>query len=1048
MKDQQPMEEFIEVNKILGKEASFGLIPAEQVLPLSGCLLVAMSLGTFFELPFQIGAALFLWLSVSWLLLTGRHSHQFIERFFALPGKGYINGSTVFVPATAGETLKRKQREVNQPIQLKLPSGKIENFHQFQRENNLHGILDCQFGEYHFAALLLCEGGDKWSAVLPFSFEGLHTQLYAEEIEQYRQSLEEMLKNLPQGENLTFMLGCRSDYEKREASLNRKIKKTKLGAIGLMLQSEKIRGQKLTKKGRRQVWEQIVFATWTQEKQSQQKDWLGGLVKKILHLWEQFLVSLTGTRQQYQENIYAKLGRQIYTEGFLHWQMLLETQGNLKIQPWQSEELWQWLWNRFNQGEAPSPPQIIRVFETREGIQVRLEQNETLDPISALIRGENGKSSCPQVQNRSWVEVNERFCGVLTLEAGEEARPAGWKASRQLTWIWEQMSQPYIRDTEIWVQLEPANKFWLKFNLQKITKQASHANAEAAKVGTVLDVAATQQQREALKAQELIQENHSPVYAAMTILVYRRSPQELERACGLLAKGFGTARLIREDKVAWKLWLETLPTNTKKQLVSTAVFSQRRHCFDTRSLAGILPLAKPKPIDTRGVELITRHGGYPIHIDLFTHNLRALITAKSGAGKGIFAFAFMRDALAQNIPVIGMDMSLEGTSTFKVITSLLGDDGAYIDLTKVRNNILQLPDLRGLSHEERQKRRNIWKSSVRHILTTLAMGSIADDPALYQRVDALLLKALEIFLKDDFIKSRYNRAFESGWKSEAWQQIPTAWDLLSYCSREKLQLQDYEEIDRRALNQIKNELKIRLLDPNIGDALAKPSSYSPAAMCKCFGFSGLSNQQNSYVMALVANLATTTTALAYPKTLICYDEASILLSKPGFASVVGETFAAGRKSGMSLLIISQELESICQSPEAAKILRNLNFTLTGQLKSYQIYQEVFQMPRKFISRNTTDAYAPNYAEKTTYWLVESNSRYWECGYSAPNLDLAALVNSDRETQARNRCFALYPHTKEGKIDGLVCFSQQYALYLRGKLELEEIGSKRLELKRA
>ena len=1048
MKDKPLMEDFIEVNKILGKEASFGLIPAEQLIPLSGCMVAALTLAIFFELPFQIGVALFVWFSISWLLLTGRRNHQFIDRFFALPGKGYISGSTIFVPATSTETLKRKQRAANQPIQLKLPSGKIENFHQFQRENDLHGIIDCQFGEYRFAALLLCEGGDKWSAVVPFTFEGLHTHLYADEIEQYRQSLEEMLKNLPEGENLTFMLGCKSDFDAREVALNRKIKRTKLGAIGLMLESEKIRGQKLTKRGRRQVWEQVIFATWTQEKQSHKKDWLGWLVKKIIHLWEQFLVGITGTRQQYQENIYAKLGRQVFTEGFLHWQMLLETQGNLKIKPWQSEELWQWLWQRFNRGEAPLPPQIIRVFETREGIQVRLEQNETLDLISALIRGENGKSSCPQVKNREWIEVNDRYCGVLTLEAGEEARPAGWKASQQLTWIWEQMSQPYIRDTEIWVQLEPANKFWLKFNLQKITKQASHANAEAAKVGIVRDVAATQQQREALKAQELIQSNHSPVYAAMTILVYRRNPQELERACRLLAKGFGTARLIREDKVAWKLWLETLPTNTKKQLVSTAVFSQRRHCFDTHSLAGILPLAKPKPIDTRGVELITRHGGYPIHIDLLTHNLRALITAKSGAGKGVFAFAFMRDALARNIPVIGMDMSLEGTSTFKVIIDLLGDDGAYIDLTKVRNNILQLPDLRGLSREERQKRRNIWKNSVRQILTTLAMGTIADDPALYQRVDALLLKALEIFLQDDFIKSRYNRAFDAGWKGAAWQQMPTAWDLLPYCSREKLQLQDYEEIDRRALNQIKNELQIRLQDPNIGNAIAQPSSYSPEAMVKCFAFSGLTNKQNSYVMALVANLAMTTTALAYPKTLICYDEASILLSKPGFARVVGETFAAGRKSGMSVLIISQELESICQSPEAAKILRNLNYVFTGQLKSYGIYQEVFQMPRRLVARNTTDAYAPNYSEKITYWLVESNSRYWECGYSAPNLDLAALVNSSRETQARNRCFALYPDSQEGKIDGLVYFSRQYALYLRGKVELEEIGTKRLELKRA
>ncbi len=70
-----------------------------------------------------------------------------------------------------------------------------------------------------------------------------------------------------------------------------------------------------------------------------------------------------------------------------------------------------------------------------------------------------------------------------------------------------------------------------------------------------------------------------------------------------------------------------------------------------------------------------------------------------------------------------------------------------------------------------------WKDFIRKALTAMAspavgnaMGKV-ENPHLAQRVDALLVKALDVFLKDPEIIARYNRAFEMGWLSPEWQQI-------------------------------------------------------------------------------------------------------------------------------------------------------------------------------------------------------------------------------------------------------------------------------------
>jgi hypothetical protein len=91
-------QEFVRYNKILGKEASIGSIPANQVIPWILLTILAYVLTNVLA-NFGLGAfaAIAIWLVVSYWLLTGSKPYQYLDKWRSPPGKDWCNANKIYI---------------------------------------------------------------------------------------------------------------------------------------------------------------------------------------------------------------------------------------------------------------------------------------------------------------------------------------------------------------------------------------------------------------------------------------------------------------------------------------------------------------------------------------------------------------------------------------------------------------------------------------------------------------------------------------------------------------------------------------------------------------------------------------------------------------------------------------------------------------------------------------------------------------------------------------------------------------------------------------
>ena len=1044
-----PDKTLIPTNKLLGQQPSFFIVPANQMIPWSLLVVLAyvLTMG-FFDFGLWAFLGLSVYFCVCWLALTGKHPHQFVDKFIVPPGREWYAPNSPYIsvfPESRSSYIKKLIPD--HKIRLNIPprtgrnqQGQVNRYMAFQNHHNIVAIISIEKNGITVSGYLL-NLGSKYQIIFPFTSDGYHNHLEDTEVVNVASGITEGLKEIPVGEKISIHTHKFTSSHRREQELSDIADRCKNSALAVLCRTEQKKVQELSDTGVRQLWKNVIFCSYTYDQVTGQNnsDYISKLIRLLFNKWNKFVSNFSGSKQIYQQQFYKELIINAFDKGFNPWETLLNTRLGLDARPLTVDESWEWLWYKFNSERSVVPvvPQILSVVESNEQVTIREIVNNEKHLLTVLTEGD-ADSSCPEhrrSQDTIWFPGRSQKCGVLTL-VDKPTTPM--TPREQLRWIYTVLSKDYVKDTEVIVEFTLANDFLVEESLSKIAKQSVTAQNRAIEKGAGYDAGAMINQEETFKAKRQLRQGAKCFHTAFVILVYRDNPKQLDLACSKLCNSFGTAKIRRERNIAWALWLSSMPTTIGHLLQNESALEDRRQVFTNQNVWRFFPLTIPKSIDNKGIELITS-SGKPIYVDLCHEKTsRALIIGTSGSGKSVFAWQIILDHLRSGIPVIGMDLSASQVSSFETAIGLLGDKGAYYDLRKHSNNLLEPPDLSQFEPEDVEIRMGQWLNSVKLTIVEIAMGKV-DDPHLRQRVTALITKTTTNFLADNDIILRYNRAFEHGFRSPEWQDMPVLSDWLKFCTKERLNLIKFEDLDKAAINQITTQVET-LLNSSLGKAVGQPSTFSPNPLIKFFALSDLDNPHEQAIVALTCQSACMRNALSYEKSLIIGDELSVLFKMEGFANCFGNVAAVGRKSGISLVLISQDLDAILSCSARDQILQNINYKFIGRITASgakSLVENLNYDPR-IINQNFGDSYLPDRTTLSSRWLVETNHKYWQTSYYPSDMTLASVANGTTESKAREIVMSNYDSDTRGKVQGLKAFSEVYVRSIRQDLNVLDL----------
>ena len=281
---------------------------------------------------------------------------------------------------------------------------------------------------------------------------------------------------------------------------------------------------------------------------------------------------------------YKNLIESAFNSGYLRWEQLLSVRMGLEVIPLSKEALWQRLYQRFNKYETPPIPQYVTC--TERGLTETI--NSRLHPRSALVQGERGQSRIP-VSDHEWIKVKDKYVGVMAFTERPEAFS---NVRHQLSYLWDVVCRPQVRDIEIVTQVTSSSVKVMREKMQDVIK-TSQRKAEVASSQSSVDVGADIKLKKGLEAQYQLYEGAAPVTTATVFLIHRDRPSQLENACNLISGCFPLpARLIRERDVAWIYWLQTLPIVWDRLLDKPY---RRTVPYLTDAALGIIPLTMTRP---------------------------------------------------------------------------------------------------------------------------------------------------------------------------------------------------------------------------------------------------------------------------------------------------------------------------------------------------------------------------------------------------------------------------------------------------------------------
>ena len=892
-------------------------------------------------------------------------------------------------------------------------------FKPFEDECHLECLCKLSLRGREVGAYLLNKN-HQFTFVFGFRPVGIHTVLSQGQAETVLAHLEEGLKGFRPGERLRIHLRSFADDMARQQELEALVHSSTQLESQFLLMAQQRAVRELTERGWRQPKQIYLFASYTVEAgQGQHSD----QIEKVLAWLAERYDTFKGVRGEKEQQEYSQLLSTAFTDGYLHWEQQINARMGLQAAPMSAEQLWGYLEAQFNHAPARPIPQCLTLSETPQGLTFAEEIREELHAVSVLIRGENGRAAHPQA-DRQWVKVKGKFVGAVVLES----KPMGFTSpEHQLYFLWQALAQ--MQDCEFVCELAAADRTMTRITLQRLTKQNLTATFRANLLKNV-DVASQMRMKQGVEAQEQIYQGALPIWVSVVALIHRESPESLAEACQQLTNTFHQGAFIRETEVAWSLWLKSLPI-VKDWLLGDG----RKQLYLTNEAPGLMPLACPRPIDSKGIELITRSGNMPVLIDLVGKHLGFGIFSETRCGKSALGAEIFVWAIANGMNVISLDYPKpDGTTTYTDLVKFFGDRGAYFDVGAETNNLFQIPDLHRLSDKQQQERLDDYKEFLVKALDTMVMGADTESAA-GKRVHTVLWQALAAFFDSPGMMARYEAAFEQGFGSVAWQQMPTLVDFVDVVA--VLDLGVESDLVTEAISTILLELR-GWLTSRVGRAISKPSSIRTDAQFTVFALRNVGDGIEAAVLALSAQSMAFRRALEVTDSLLAIDESPILFKYSGIAQIIGQVCANGAKSGIRPLIIGQDPDTIANSVAGTQILQNLNTRFIGAIQANALpsYERLFGYDPKLLLPNTDESFRIDSSRVCSHWLLDADSRLTPCSHYPSAELLAAVANNQKEQRARGRMLAQYSN----KFAGYSAFAKAYIEAVRAGRSMDEICS--------
>ncbi|ANV89092.1 hypothetical protein [Picosynechococcus sp. PCC 7117] len=862
-------------------------------------------------------------------------------------------------------------------------------------------------------------GHDVWAIantqgdLTQFSFSASYQCIHSNEAhEPSMAGLLSVLKGLAEQEKLTFSTQVNSHFEASPAE-----HLPNPAAQLLWLNKDSTRRSLAHSKQRKQITYRID-STFTVDGSAVDSD--NGVEKffsKVIRRWEALFTDVEYEREYDQ---LLTLFQSAYRAGIEFEKTLYATLKLDQAQLYDGDRLWEML-NQAIGGDSTLPYYLfVDLDDPHPEIQEFKRTGESLtgEPLSLLSQLFTDENFPRTHQEHLWLPARQQYCAIL----GFEDLPDEFTSpEHKYRWLWDCLISLDLSDYDLITQYSYASVDGVRKSLQNYTKQqlrTSNKNGQADQTAVVTS-------EEAMEAQRLIQQGDYPVYVGVAILVYAPNLDILRDKLTLIRKGFNRpTRLFQERDYVWRIWLQTLPI--KLELLwrcAGFVTGDYRLSINASAALGLVNLTGIVNQAETGTEFISIQGGVPFRASLedeFGSPRHGVVYGRTASGKSVLVGDMLVEAAFTGAQITSMDLvvpsetesleeSQKTSSTYSALIKFLG--GTEFDPSREASNILELPDFSNFSPQTQLERREAFVESIEAMLQALVLDGVTDS-GLATQVEFILTTAIARFYRDPEILDRIAQAQKQGIHSAAWQAYPTLQDFYERINYSLVQNDD--EGQRQAVNFIRSAL-MSWIEGAMGKQIAQPSSVdffrTPYLQFSCLK---PSSEKKARVLGLMICNIAQRRALQCSRSIFYIDEASIWLEYAGLARYVGVQMATARKSGLTVILTTQDPVIIETNAASAKMRTNLSLRITGRINGDDIdhYQRIHRTPEAIISENVASTFKADPRRGTSQWLVDGDRRYTHGRYFASPILVGLLANNKAQVTARDRFFEQYPNPLE------------------------------------